>query len=237
MRVHIRRFVVAAVLLVTSLPARAQTTAAADPSGHWQGALDAPLMQVPFEIDLAKNAGKLAGTVSIPEQKIKGLPLTKVAVDGTTVAFEARSDQPFTGVLSDDRSSITGTYLINGTSLPFTLTRSGDARIEPTPKSPAITGQLEGTWTATMLTQGMSFHLVMTLENHADGTAGGLIVNEDQGGLRLPVTIKQQGSSATIETIPVAGTLTATLNEAANELAGTFTQGQILAAVTFRRAK
>jgi len=231
-----RTWIIAALLLAGSPTARAQQSP--DPSGHWQGAVQTPSMQVPFDLDLARDAsGQFSGTLSVAAQKIKGLPLTKVEVDGTAVRFQARSDQPFTGALSDDRQSITGEFLISGTSLPFTLTRTGAAQIEAPRKSAALSKQLEGSWTATLVVQGMPQELVMTLVNHPDGSASGRIVNESEGGLELPIAIVEQGAAVTIETLPLASTVTATLNENGTELDGTIAQGSATAHVTFRRSK
>lgn len=231
-----RELIIAVLFVAASALVRAQQPA--DPSGHWQGAVQTPSMQVPFDLDLAKDAaGRFSGTLSVPAQKIKGLPLTKVVVDGTTLNFQARSDQPFTGVLSEDRQSITGEFLISGNSLPFTLTHSGAAQIEPPRRSAALSNELEGTWTATLIVEGTPHQLVMTLVNHPDGSASGRIVNEGEGGLELPIAIAQQGSAVTIETLPLASTVTATLNADGTELDGTIAQGAATAHVTFRRPK
>ena len=236
MQRNCRALIIAASFVAASTPAHAQQSS--DPSGHWQGALQTPSMQVPFDLDLAKDASdRLSGTLSVPAQKIKGLPLTKVEIDGTALSFQARSDQPFTGTLSDDRQSITGEFLISGNSLPFTLTRTGAAQIEAPRKSAALSRQLEGTWTATLIVEGMPHRLVMTLVNHADGSASGRIVNEGEGGLELPIAIVAHGAAVTIETLPVASTVTATLNENGTELDGTIAQGSATAHVTFRRLK
>src|SRR4030088_541451 len=102
-----RTLPVAALFVWSAVALHAQ--AAAEPSGHWQGMLQAPGMDLEFEVDLAKNGrGELAGSVSIPAQKLKDLPLLKVAVDGGAVSFYARSDQPLRGILSADGASMTG---------------------------------------------------------------------------------------------------------------------------------
>src|SRR5262245_27596557 len=86
-----RTLVVAALFVLSSGLVRAQN--AVDPTGHWEGAIQAPGMTIPFEIDFAKNdKGVLGGTVNLPGERIKGLPLTKVTLDGRTIAFHARSD-------------------------------------------------------------------------------------------------------------------------------------------------
>src|SRR4051812_7863913 len=167
MQFNCRALIAAALFVASSVPARAQQPT--DPSGHWQGALQTPSMQVPFDLDLAKDAaGRFSGTLSVAAQKIKGLPLTKVAAEGTTLNFQARSAQPVTGVVSEDRQSIPGDLLIRGTSLPFTLTRNGAAQIEAPRRSAALSKQLEGTWTATLIVEGAPHQLVMTLVNHPD---------------------------------------------------------------------
>src|SRR5262245_65751700 len=103
---HARRTLLAAALTLAFAPALAAQPAA-DPSGHWEGTLQAPAMAVPFAIDLARNdQGQLAGTISLPAERISGLPLLKVAVDGAAVSFYARADQPMTGSLSADGTTI-----------------------------------------------------------------------------------------------------------------------------------
>jgi hypothetical protein len=141
---------VIAVLLLSSPRLRAQTVA--DPSGHWEGTLEAPGMNVSFQVDLAKNrTGRLGGTITVPAQHVKGLPLTKVVVDGVSVAFGARADQLLNGILSADGKSMSGTFTLDGFSVPFSITRTGDALIEAPPRSEPITKELEGSWTGTLV--------------------------------------------------------------------------------------
>jgi len=209
---------------------------AVDPSGHWQGTIQAPDKAIGFEVDLAKNGdGELVGTVSIPAQQVKGLPLGKVTVEGGAVSFYARSDQPLRGVLSADGTSMSGDFSARGASLPFTMTRAGEARIEAPVKSAPITKELEGTWNGTLEVEGIQLRLVLTMSNQPDGTAIGRIVNLDEGGLQIPVAITQKASTVTLDSTVVASGFAGTLNAAGTELAGTFTQGAVVAPLTFRR--
>jgi hypothetical protein len=235
MRLPRRSLLIAALFL--SSPSSVLAQSAADPAGHWQGAIEAPGRSVAFEVDLGKNAkGEMAGTLSIPGQKLKGLPLAKVAVDGLSVTFYARSDQPLRGVLSDDGATMSGDFFVGGASVPFALTRVGAAKIEAPAKSAAVTRELEGTWNGTLDDQGAHLRLVLTMSNQPDGTAIGRIVNLDEGGLELPVVITQKASSVTLDSTVVESSFSGTLNEAGTELAGTFTQGPFVAPLTFRRA-
>jgi hypothetical protein len=71
MRPFTRMFLLAGLVLLPAPTLLAQT--AIDPSGHWEGAVDAPGMQLRFEVDLARNSlGELAGTVSVPAEKLRG---------------------------------------------------------------------------------------------------------------------------------------------------------------------
>jgi len=233
-RTH-RIVIAAAVYLTSAASLHAQT--AVDPSGHWQGELQAPGMSIAFEVDFAKKTGGgYAGAVNIPSERVKGLPLTKVTVDGKSIAFEARADQPLTGVLSDDGTSITGDYLMMGASVPFVLTRSGESRLAPPPKSAAITGALEGEWDGTIDANGQSLRLVLTLANEADGSATGRVVNLDEGGLQIPLTVTQNGAHVTLDFSVLAGaSFAGTLDGAGTQLAGTYTQGEKQAPLTFRK--
>lgn len=224
-----------AVCMTSAVPARAQR--AADPTGHWEGTVQAPGMTIPFEIDFAKDEkGVLAGTVNLPAERIKGLPLTKIVVDGATIAFQARSDQPMRGELSADGKIISGDYFAEGNTLPFTMTRTGEPKLQAPPKSAPISTRLEGTWEGALETHGVELHLLLKLANHPDGTSTGRMVNLDQGGLELPVAITENGATVTLAIAPVAGSYSATMSADGTELAGTFSQGPASAALTFKRA-
>jgi len=235
MRTH--RIIIAAAALYLAAAASLHAQPVVDPSGHWQGELQAPGMSVAFEVDFAKKtSGGYAGTVSIPSERLKGLPLTKVAVDGKSIAFEARADQPLTGVLSDDGKSITGDYLVMGASVPFVMTRSGESQLVAAPKSAAITGALEGEWDGTLEANGLAYRLLLTLANQTDGSATGRIVNLDEGGLQIPLTVTQNGTNVTLDFTVLTGTsFTGTLDAAGTQIAGTYTQGERQAALTFRK--
>jgi len=224
---------IAATLL--SAPALvAQTNA--DPSGHWDGAISGPGGDLPFAIDLVKNAkGGLEGAVSIPAQNIQGLPLTG-SVNGKLIQFQARDDQPFYGQLSDDGKSLSGNLSASGEQVPMTMTRHGDAKLVAPEKSPAIGKELEGTWNGLVDTPLGQLHVIMTLTNQLDGTSTGSIVNVDEGGLRIPVVIVQSGSKVTIALKAVGSSFTGTLNPEATELAGTYTEGSHSIPLSFERA-
>ena len=224
------------VALLLSL-ASAHAQQPADPSGHWEGAIQTPDRNVNIEVDLAKNAGdQLAGTISIPEQDVKGLPFQKVTVDGRSVAFVARTDQPFSGTLSPDGKSIEAHLSVNGFSVPVSLIRTGDARIEAPEKSAAIPKELEGTWKGAITTEGQQFHIILTLANQGDGSAIGTAIDVDEGGLQVPVNIVQADSKITLQFKALGASFVGALNKDTGELAGTYTHGSLVLPLTFQHA-
>jgi uncharacterized protein len=230
------RALAALVFFLASL-LRAQT--AIDPSGHWEGAIQIPNMEMKIEIDLTKNGkGELAGTFGQPAQAVKGLPLSTVSVEGRSVRFVFRGgDGPatFEGVLADDGQSIAGKVNQGTYTLPFTLARTGDARIAVPPKSAPIARELEGTWNATLEADGRQMRLVVKMANQPDGTASGTIMSPDGSGIEIPIAITQKGSSLTIDVTQVGSGYVGVLNEAGTELVGTYTQGSVTAPLTFKR--
>src|SRR5947207_10519970 len=162
MRVSRRTPVFAVLVLLCTPGLRAQT--AFDPSGHWEGKMKVPGKEIAVEVDIAKSTtGVLGGTISMPGEHARGLPLAKVAVEGRSISLFAREDQPINGVLSDDGQSISGTVAIEGHSIPMTMTRTGDARIEPLARIAAIGKDLEGTWNGAVDVGGKPLRLVLTM--------------------------------------------------------------------------
>lgn len=224
----------AALLVLAAPSAYAQT--APDPSGHWEGTIEAPGLTAPIEIDLARTPGGiLEGTINLPAERINGLPL-KVAVEGRSIKLHARADQPIIGTVSEDGRTVAAEFRTAAFSIPFTLTRTGEAHIEPAPKNATVSTILVGTWTGTLALPTAQTRLVLTLVNHPDGSATGAVVNLDQGALEIPVSvITATTSTLTLQMKAIGTTFTGTLTADSNELAGTLIRDQGSVPLTFRR--
>ena len=238
MRTFARLLIVVAVLTVPAASLFAQ--AAADPSGHWEGSIQMqPNMAIKVEIDLAKNArGEFAGTFGQPDQRVKGLPLSTVAVESRSVRFVVKGGaQPatFTGTLAAGGQSIAGEAAQGGYSIPFTLTRTGDAKIAAAPKNAAIGKELEGTWQGALDVNGAQMRLVVKMANQPDGTAAGTIVSPDGSNVEIPIGITQKAANVTIDVPSVGASFVGVLSGA--DLAGTWTQGPSSLPLTLHLSK
>jgi hypothetical protein len=223
-----------ALLSLTSLWGQAGP----DISGHWEGMIHAPEMAVNFEVDFARNSkGVLVGTVNLPAERIRHLPLTKVAVSGSSITFHARSDQPLTGVVSLDGKTITGDMSTMGGAAPFTLTRTGEAQVDAPKRNAPVAKTLEGSWTGSLASRMGSFRLVLSIANDEDG-ATARVVNLDQGSLEIPASaITVTGSKVAFEFASIGATYTGVLAEDGTAIAGTLSQSQGSVPLTFTRAK
>ena len=239
MRTFTRMLLIAIVVLAPAASLRAQT--AVDPSGHWEGSIKMPNMEVNVEIDLAKNSkGEMAGTFGQPAQGVKGLPLSTVAVENRSVRFVVKGGPDpatFEGTLAPDGQSLAGEISQSGAAAPLRLTRTGDARIAPAPKSAPIGKELEGTWNGALDLGGRQMRIVLKMANQPDGTATGTVVSADGSGVEIPIAMTQKAASVTIDVTSVGASFVGALNSAGTELAGTWTQGQASLPLTFRREK
>ena len=160
--------VVVATLLATLILGSTLLLAqsAADPSGHWQGAIQVPGMTVSLELDLVRNDnGTFIGTFSQPAQSIRGLPLSDVVVKDRSIRFAIKTTGGgrFEGTLDDSGTSISGSFATNGFALPLELTRTGDGRIDAMPASAPIASALEGDWTGTLETGGRQARFLLRM--------------------------------------------------------------------------
>jgi hypothetical protein len=68
--------------IATSAPAQ-------EPQGNWQGAVQVPGGQLRMVLHIQKGAdGRYAGTMDVPDQGAKGIPLGSIVAAGQTLEFE-----------------------------------------------------------------------------------------------------------------------------------------------------
>jgi hypothetical protein len=202
-------------------------------SGHWEGTIQAPEKGVTIAFDLSKSAG----TFTLPARNLKGLPLSNVVFNGTSVTFEIKGEGGgvFTGTVTADGQTMEGKFAMRGPQsmeMPFSLKRSGDARIEAAAKSAPIDRNLEGKWIGTIDVDGKQKQVGLTLANHPDASSGGSVTSE---GMEIAIdSIVQNGRSVTLELKNVGGSYAGTLKDDGT-INGTWTQPPFVGPLYFRR--
>jgi hypothetical protein len=222
-------------LIVWSSATFAQSATAA--AGHWEGAIQAPGQDLKIEIDLAAAGDKWDGTISIPGQGLKGFPLSAIIVQGDAVSFAIQGvpgDPRFKGLVKDAKT-LSGEFTQGGGTVPFALTRTGDAKIEPVPKSTPITKDIEGSWTGALDVNGKVLRLILKLSSQAGGAATGTLVTVDQGGAEIPIAaVIQADKHLKLVVRAIAGTYEGDLKD--GQLTGTWTQGPGTWPLVFKRS-
>jgi hypothetical protein len=220
-------------------PASAAAQTQAGPSGHWEGAIKVPAQDLQIEVDLAKTGDKWEGTISIPAQGVKNLPLAGLAVTGETVTFAiggVPGEPTFKGTLSKEGTGISGDFNQGAGSVPFSVARTGDAKIVRPPKSTPISKELEGSWEGAVDINGNVLRLLLKLSNQPDGTAAGTLTSVDQGGVVIPIAAIVQTDAHLRLVVPaVIGNYEGDLKD--GQLTGNWTQGPNTWPLVLKRAK
>jgi hypothetical protein len=228
-------FVVAFTTVTAAGIASAQQ-ATGGPSGHWTGTIAAE-PAIPVEVDLALKGDVWYGTISIPSQGTKGIPLVDVAVKGNAIRFGipgAPGDPRFAGTLSPDGKTISGDFTQGGGTVPLTLSWKSEPKFEVPQKSTPITKDLEGAWEGPLDVNGKVLRLRVQLANGPDGATGKLI-SLDQGNVEITIaTITQDGARLKLLITMISGAFDGELK--GDELTGTWTQGPLSLPLVLKRA-
>jgi hypothetical protein len=199
-----------------------------DFSGHWEGAADVPAGPTRLALDLAKNAkGVWVASLGVPERKVTGLRVTDISVMGSEIRFVAPDlpDSPtFELTLADGK--LKGAVLVPALSVELEMRRTGDAKLDIAPPSPAVSKELEGDWEGALsLPDGQSRPIVIHFKNQPDRTVEATIESPSQGVRGFPLKeVAQKGAVVEFAVQAVGGSYKGTLNKEGTQIAGEWTQ-------------
>jgi len=111
------------ILLLATLIFFIFTTAwAQDITGAWMGTLEPGAVKLRLVFHISNTETGLVATMDSPDQNAKGLPVTSVARDGSSLTLEMKAlGVTFTGTISKDLTAIEGTFTQGGASFPLIL--------------------------------------------------------------------------------------------------------------------
>lgn len=118
------RYLIASILFLFLL-AQAQDVFV----GEWQGDIGPGTLNLGILVHFESTKQGLTGTIDIPAQQSKGVPLDILEVAATTIRFAIQGvpgEPTFEGRLEGD--TLSGTFTQGGQSLPFSLERAGSAK-------------------------------------------------------------------------------------------------------------
>jgi hypothetical protein len=226
------------------------STAQANLAGTWEGALDASgtSFHIVWHATAAPD-GTLTSTFDNVDQNILGIKVKNLVLKGSDLTMSVEDtaningqDVPirgdFAGKLSADGNEVSGTWTQTEPAqppAPIELKRSAahGATAAATSSQPAVVGD----WSGTLNAGPTQLRLLLHIKAAQDGTLTGTLDSIDQGANGIPIsTVSLKDGKLELNVAAVNGTYEGTINKAATEIAGTWTQGQPLE-LNFKRAQ
>jgi len=203
--------------------------AQAGPDGHWEGSFTVNNREVGVSLDLAKNAkSEWIASMGLPSQNMTGLVVMDVAVNGKSVKFVAVELQMATcdltlgpdGRMKGTMSAPQGPMSTQG-PMPVELKRTGEAKVELIPASPAVSKELEGDWEGSLQGPDGALHpLVFHFKNLPDKTVAATMDNPERNFMAMPLNnVKQTGQKVEFGLKIAGGSFQGSLNKEGTELA------------------
>ncbi len=101
--------------------------APSDIDGVWTGALDLGSVKLRLAFHIMNTADGLKATMDSLDQGAMGVPVTSVTRNGTALKIALKQiDGVFDGKISEDKTTVAGTWTQHGDSRPLVLTRAKD---------------------------------------------------------------------------------------------------------------
>ena len=167
--------------------------------------------------------------MGLPSQNMTGLVVMDVAVNGKSVKFVAVELQMATcdltlgpdGRMKGTMSAPQGPMSTQG-PMPVELKRTGEAKVELIPASPAVSKELEGDWEGSLQGPDGALHpLVFHFKNQPDKTVAATMDNPERNFMAMPLNnVKQTGQKVEFGLKIAESTFQGSLNKESTELAG-----------------
>ena len=227
----------AGAVLLFAAPARAQTNLA----GHWEGSFTVRDQQVAISLDLARNEkSEWVASMGVPREHVTGLVVKDVTVSGYSLKFVAveLGMARFELTIGSD-ATMKGT-VANGRQDPASVEfkRTGEAKVELIPASPAVSKELEGDWEGALQMGPRPFRIIVHFKNRPDKSVEATIDTPDSGAMGLPLNdVKQDGRAVNFGVRIAHSQFQGTLNQEGTELAGQWGHDGNGAPLTFQKKK
>jgi hypothetical protein len=168
-----------------------------------------------------------------------GLVVMDLVVEGKSVKFMALEMMMTKFDLALNASgSLRGTYTVRtGASFPVEFKRTGEAKVELIPASPAVSKELEGDWEGSLhAPNGVLFPLVFHFKNQPDKTVAATMDSPDRNAMAMPLNdVKQTGQKVEFGLKIAQSAFQGALNPEGTELAGQFTNERGSTPLTLRK--
>lgn len=233
--------VVAALCLlmsVTALAVAQDNTA----EGRWIGEVQIPGMPLGVAVTLEETDGGWTGSIDIPSQGAEGLPLDPGTGQGPEVKFSIQGipgNPTFTGAVSSDGRTLSGTFTQGPGSFPFELQRSEPgAVLEAATETSGEVERTEGVWSGRLGAGGTNLRVVVRIFRSDSGAVTAVLDSPDQGATGIFIdTLSVEDDTVKFSLGLLLASFEGTLDDAAGRISGTFTQQNLPTALVLERGE
>jgi hypothetical protein len=202
--------------------------------------------EVGVSLDLAKNEkSEWIASMGLPSGNANGLVVMNVAVNGMSVKFVAVEFQMATfdltlgpdGRMKGTMSAPQGPMSTQG-SVPVKFKRTGEAKVELIPRSPAVSKELEGDWEGSVQDPNGALHpMVFHFKNQPNKTVIATMDSPDRNAMAMPLdNVKQTGQKVELGLKIAGASFQGSLNKEGTELTLQMTHdGTPLMSLTLRK--
>jgi hypothetical protein len=223
-------------------PPAALLTTEAGPAGHWEADIigDGPRTNR-VTLDLAKNAkSEWIASMGLPSENMTGMVVTDVAVNGKSVKFVAVELMMASFDLTLGPEGNMKGKVFGHSAHPVEFKRTGEAKVELIPASPAVSKELEGDWEASIGPPDSTVQLVFHFKNQPDNTVAATIdsrnASRNFNAVGMPLNdVKQTGQKVAFGIKIGGGGFEGTMNTEGTEIAGQLTGGPTPTPLTLRK--
>lgn len=208
--------------------------------GHWVG----PLKIGPAELSTVLHVeqgedGALSATLDSPDQGAFGLEVASISMEGRTLRFESpKLDARFEGTLSEDGTTLSGTFTQRGRETPLSMARTAEEDL-PRPVDPPEV--LLGIWEGPIeLPLGQTLRVALRVEpdEARPGTRTIAFDSLDQDVKGIPVTaVEVEGDRVRFEVKSIGGTFEGTFDEERSSIAGKWSQSIMAMPLTLEKVE
>ncbi|HTY63738.1 MAG TPA: hypothetical protein VMG30_15935 [Acidobacteriota bacterium] len=198
-------------------------SAEGSPEGHWEGTLKADNREIGISLDLAKSdPSGWIGSMGVPAEKMTGLVVTEISVNGNIVNFVAVELQMAkVNLMLTPDGSMKGTITSPQGPVPIEFKRMGDAKVQLIAPSPAVSKELEGDWEGSLQTPGRAFRVTIHFKNQPDKTVAATMEVLESGPGSVPLNdIRQTGQKVEFGIKVAHSSFQGALNPEGNQLEG-----------------
>jgi hypothetical protein len=209
-----------------------------NPNGHWEGIVALSGREIGLSLDLAKNLkAEWIASMGLPSENITGLVVMNVAVNDMSITFVAVELQMarFDLTLGSD-GTMKGTVSMAQMRAPIEFRRTGEAKVELIPASPAVSKELEGDWEGELPMPNQTPRITVHFKNQPDRTVAATFEISTTGAIALPLNdVKQTGQRVEFGIRIAHASFQGTLNQEGTELTGQFSHEANSAPLTLRK--